>query len=53
MYIVESRGSRVPFNERLAMDSICSLANHWYQMRIPEAVMFIGFSERGYLPDLI
>ena len=53
MYMVESRGSMVPFDERLAMDPICSLANHWYPMRVPEAVMFIGFSGRGYLPDLI
>ena len=53
--MIESRGSRVPFDERLAMDPICSLANHWYPMILvgQDAVSVIGFSGRGYLPDLI
>jgi hypothetical protein len=51
--MVESDGSFVPHEESLEILSICSLANHWYQMRVPEATMFIGFSGRGYFPDLI
>ena len=51
--MVGSKGSMVPFGESLAIEPTWSLANHWYPMRVPEAVMFIGFSGRGYLPDLI
>ena len=53
MDIVGSRGSMVPLGESLDMEATWSLANHWYQRVIPEAVMFTGFSGRGYFQDLI
>ena len=51
--MVGSKGSMVPFGESLAIEPTWSLANHWYHMRVPDAVIFTEFSGRGYLPDLI
>jgi hypothetical protein len=47
MYMVGSLGSLVAQGESLARVSICSLADPWYPIGVPEAVMVTGFSGIG------